>query len=192
MINSNYLIIISAPSGAGKTTLCHRLLQDFPGLLIHSISSTTRPPRKNELNGREYNFLSKEEFEKKIEKNEFAEWAQVHGHHYGTTKENISHAFKEGKSVLLDIDVQGAESLRRAFPNQNYSIFIAPPNLTELENRLTKRATDSQDVIKKRIQNAKSEMNRINEFDEIIINDDLDSAYNKLKKIIQKLIVKNE
>ena len=132
------LIVISAPSGAGKTTLCQKLLKDFPELVL-SISSTTRAPRGSEQNGKEYLFLTPEEFKAQIAASRFAEWAQVHGNYYGTSKDVIERAFDSGKSVLLDIDVQGAESLRQAYPDQCHSIFIAPPSLMVLESRLRAR-----------------------------------------------------
>jgi len=178
------LIVVSAPSGAGKTTLCQRLLQDFPELNL-SVSSTTRKPRGDEKNGREYFFYSVEEFKNKIEKNEFAEWAEVHGNYYGTSKNLIERTFMSGKSALLDIDVQGAESLTRAYPGICHSFFIEPPSLQILEERLRARKTDSEETIQKRIINARRELDQASRFDHVIKNDDLDRAFNELKKLVK-------
>ena len=164
------LIVISAPSGAGKTTLCQRLLKDFEELTL-SISSTTRAPRGTEKHGQEYFFLNKAEFEKQINAQRFAEWAQVHGNYYGTSKDVIEGAFKVGRSVLLDIDVQGADSLRKSFPKECYSIFIAPPSLQTLEKRLRARGTDGEETIRKRVRNAADEMKQMSEFHQIVVND---------------------
>lgn len=178
------LIVISAPSGAGKTTLCQRLLKDFNELTL-SISSTTRAPRGTEKHGQEYFFLSKTEFESQIQGGRFAEWAQVHGNYYGTSKEVIEKAFKAGKSVLLDIDVQGSDSLRKAFPKECYTIFIAPPSLQTLEQRLRARKTDSEETIRKRVRNASDEMRRMSEFHQVVINDQFEPAYAELHAIVE-------
>lgn len=178
------LIIVSAPSGAGKSTLCQMLLREFPERFQFSISSTTRPPRGSEKDGREYHFLSKDEFKRGIDAGLFAEWANVHDEYYGTSKVVIEKAFQAGKSVILDIDVQGAESLRKSYPGQYIDIFISPPSLEELESRLRSRGTDEDAVIEKRMRNAKKEMDQMNAFTTILINDDLDATYSKFKKII--------
>jgi guanylate kinase len=179
------LIVISAPSGAGKTTLCQRLLRDFPGELALSVSSTTRAPRGQEKHGHEYFFLSQEEFKKEIDQGDFAEWALVHGNYYGTSKKTIRDAFAQKKSVLLDIDVQGAQSLKSAFPIEAYRIFIAPPSLAELEKRLRSRGTDKEETIQKRLKTAQDEMTHKERFDRWIINDELETAYADLKKIVR-------
>jgi len=179
-----YLIVISAPSGAGKTTLCRRLLDDFPSLLL-SISSTTRPPRGTERHGHEYFFLTVQEFEDQIQRGCFAEWARVHGNYYGTSKAVIENAFLDGKSVLLDIDVQGAEKLKLAFPTQCYRIFITPPSLAELEFRLRARGTETEETIQKRLKNAQVEMATSKDFDYIVVNDSLDRAYMELKTLLK-------
>ena len=178
------LIVISAPSGSGKTTLCQKLLQDFPELVL-SISSTTRPPRGHEKHGQEYFFVSKAEFEAQIRAGRFAEYAQVHGNYYGTSKNAIEQAFKVGKSILLDIDVQGTASLSKVYPKECYTVFIAPPSIQTLESRLRARKTDTEETILKRVRNAKEEMKQMSEFHQVVINDQLDTAYAELKILIE-------
>jgi guanylate kinase len=182
------LIVISAPSGAGKTTLCKRLLDAHPKDIVLSISSTTRQPRGQEKHGSEYLFITPEEFKKGIERNEFAEWALVHGNYYGTSKKVIEDSFAKNLSVLLDIDVQGAQTLKNAFPDRAYRIFIAPPSLEELEKRLRSRGTDSEDTIQKRLKTAQVEMTHRDQFDQWLVNDDLEKAYKKLTSIVEKII----
>lgn len=181
------LIVVSAPSGAGKTTLCQRLLADFSELVL-SISSTTRSPRGKEVHGREYFFLSPDEFRDEIAQNRFAEWALVHGNYYGTSKNTIEAAFQRGKSVLLDIDVQGAASLRKSYPKQSLLVFVSPPDLDALEKRLRGRGTDSEETIRKRLENAKTEMARIQEFDHVVVNDEIERAYQELKMIVSRFL----
>ncbi len=178
------LFVVSAPSGAGKTTLCARLLQDLRERLVLSISSTTRAPRGEEQHGREYYFLSREDFRRDIDAGLFAEWADVHDNYYGTSREVIDDAFAEGKHVLLDIDVQGAESLRKAYPRECYTIFISPPSLEVLEQRLRSRATDSEETIQKRVRNARREMAEKAKFDSVIVNDTRERAYLELKAVV--------
>jgi guanylate kinase len=177
------LFVLSAPSGGGKTTLCNRLLEDFPNITL-SVSSTTRLPRGSEKDGVEYHFTTRKEFEKKIRQGQFAEWAEVHENFYGTSREVIDAAFAKGNSVLLDIDVQGADSLKKAYPKQCYRLFIAPPSIKELEFRLRARGTDNEDAIERRLRNAQDEMERAKDFDRIIINDSLERAYTELKTVV--------
>ena len=160
--NPHLLIVVAAPSGAGKTTLCHRLLADF-GELRLSVSTTTRPPRGREQDGRDYHFTSKEEFEGQIREGRFAEWALVHGNYYGTSKDVVARSLAGGDSVLLDVDVQGSASLKQAFGDRCVTIFVAPPSVEELERRLRKRNTDSEESIRRRMQNAREEMARAEE-----------------------------
>jgi guanylate kinase len=178
------LVVVSAPSGAGKTTLCKKLLEEFPNLVL-SISCTTRQKRFNEEEGRDYFFLSKEDFEKKIAAGGFAEWARVHDNLYGTSKEFIEKAFKAGKSLLLDIDVQGAESLRKAYPKDTLRVFIAPPSIKALEQRLIDRGTDDARTIQRRLNNARHEMEKAREFDHVVVNDSLEQAYHDLSLIVR-------
>ncbi|NDD91771.1 guanylate kinase [bacterium] len=181
------LIVISAPSGAGKTTLCGRLLDDFQELRL-SISTTTRAPRGQEQHGREYFFTSRDEFESQIAQDHFVEWANVHGNYYGTSKKVIEESLTAGQSVLLDIDVQGAESLKKTFSERCVSIFIAPPSMEELENRLRSRGTDPESSIQRRLQNARQEMAQASRFDYQLINDNLELTYRRLWEIVGKAL----
>lgn len=178
------LIVLSAPSGAGKTTLCRRLYQEFSDNLVYSISHTTRKPRAGEVHGKDYFFVSEDEFQKTLNAGRFAESAQVHNHFYGTSKDVLESALRNGSSIILDIDVQGAFSLKKIYPEQTLSIFIAPPNMKELETRLKTRATDSETIIQTRIQNARDELERAKDFDYKIINDDLERAYQELRTLL--------
>lgn len=182
--SKTHLIVISAPSGAGKTTLCQRLLEDFPSLSL-SVSSTTRAPRGKEQNGVEYFFLNQNEFEKQIQAGRFAEWALVHGNYYGTSKDVIDQAFASQKSVLLDIDVQGAKQLHQSYPEQCRRIFVTPPSLEELEFRLRARGTDTDESIKNRLARAITEIQEGQNFDVILVNDSLERAYTELKGILE-------
>jgi guanylate kinase len=181
----NRLIVISAPSGAGKTTLCTRLLADFSNDLVLSISSTTRAPRGQEKHGVHYFFLTQEDFKKGAETGAFAEWALVHGNYYGTSRELIESTFGRGKSVLLDIDVQGADQLKKAYEKQCFRIFVAPPSMTELEKRLRTRGTDTEETIQRRLKNAREENARSRDFDSVVVNDDFERAYTELKKLVE-------
>lgn len=179
-----HLIVVSAPSGAGKTTLCQKLLKDFPSLQL-SISFTTRAPRGSEQEGVEYFFLSQEDFQRKIAQNELAEWAYVHGNYYGTSKNRIEEAFRSNQSVLLDIDVQGAKQLLKSYPKEAFLVFIAPPSLEILESRLRARGTDSEETIQKRLKNAKIEMSEKDDFHVVILNDSMDRAYQEFKNLLK-------
>jgi guanylate kinase len=181
------LVVISAPSGAGKTTLCRRLLEDFRELRL-SISTTTRAPRGQEQHGREYFFTTREEFEAQIRTGTFAEWALVHGNYYGTSKLVIAESLGRGESVLLDIDVQGTEILKNAFGDRCVTIFIAPPSMEELELRLRNRGTDSEESIQRRMQNARGEISQSHKFDHKLINDDLEQTYSRLHAIVSKAL----
>lgn len=169
------LIVISAPSGTGKTTLCTRLLREVPELML-SISTTTRAPRGQEKHGEAYFFTTPEEFRRLIDAGRFAEWADVHGNFYGTAKDFVEKAFAGGKSLLLDIDVQGAEQLRQSYPGETVRIFLKPPSMEELERRLRARGTDSEESIAKRMQGAAKEIAEMDRFDHVIVNDDLERA----------------
>jgi guanylate kinase len=178
------LVIISAPSGAGKTTLVRHLLES--GLnLAFSISATTRPPRGNEKDGIDYFFLPVEEFRKRIEKNEFAEWEEVYKDlFYGTLRSEIERIWGNGNHVIFDVDVKGGLNLKKIFREKAIALFIMPPSVDALERRLKGRGTDSQEKIKMRLDKAHEELKLADQFDEIIINDKLDKAKEEAVRII--------
>lgn len=182
------LVIISAPSGAGKTTIVRHLLDS--GLnLSFSVSATTRPLRGNEKDGVDYFFLSVPEFRNRIEKNEFVEWEQVYKDlYYGTLKSEMERIWTNGKYVLFDVDVQGAINLKREFGTDAIAIFIMPPSVEELENRLVKRGTDTPEKIKIRVDKAKEELELANQFDLIIVNHQLDKAKEEAFKIVSSFL----
>jgi guanylate kinase len=190
-ISHPILLLVSAPSGTGKTTLCHRLMQQ-EAELRYSVSSTTRAPREGEKDGLDYTFLSRKEFLRKAETGKFLEYAEVHGNFYGTEIEMVEKYFLAGYSVLLDVDVQGArlirEALRRDSMNPKlrycfYDVFISPPSLDALRQRLEKRGKDRQEAIENRLRNAEVEMLDAARYEYQIINDDLDSAFAQLASI---------
>jgi len=177
------LFIVSAPSGAGKTTLCKAVLQRLEGLRF-SVSYTTRQPRPEEVNGRDYFFVSRKEFIEMVQNGEFIEWAEVHGNLYGTSRAYIETILKEGDDVLLDIDTQGAWQIKDSGIEAVF-IFILPPNLETLEKRLRMRGTDSEDTIKKRLAAARKEISDYKMYDYVIINNNLDEAIEDLSSIIR-------
>ena len=179
---SGHLFIVSAPSGAGKTTLVRLLLEKDPGIRV-SISSTTRPPRTGENDGREYHFVDVQYFLEMVSRGDFLEWAEVHGNYYGTSRRWIEAEMTAGRDVLLEIDWQGAQQVRKAFPSA-IGIFILPPSLEELKSRLSGRGTDSAETIARRIAAARDEMRHVADFDYVIINDDLQQALGTLRSIV--------
>ena len=179
---SGHLFIVSAPSGAGKTTLVRLLLEKDPGIRV-SISSTTRPPRTGENDGREYHFVDVQYFLEMVSRGDFLEWAEVHGNYYATSRRWIEAEMTAGRDVLLEIDWQGAQQVRKAFPSA-IGIFILPPSLEELKSRLSGRGTDSAETIARRIAAARDEMRHVDEFDYVIINDDLQQALGNLRSIV--------
>ena len=181
MKNKGIALIISGPSGAGKGTLVKMLIEEFPNIQF-SISYTTRKPREGEIDGRDYVFITKEEFEKLIEKNMFAEWASVHGNYYGTPRKEIEEKLNKGLDVVFDIDVQGAKNLKQSL-RQGVFVFILPPSIEELKRRLVKRGSDDPKTIEIRLKNAQKEMEAIDEFEYVILNDDLNKAYDSLRCI---------
>jgi len=180
--NSGAILVLSGPSGAGKSTLLNKIIDDV-GECYFSISTTTRAPRDGEVDGVHYFFVSEEEFKKDIEDEMFLEHAYVHGNYYGTSLKPVKQALKDEKLVIFDIDVQGNAIVTNRLGDITTSVFISPPTLSELKNRLESRATDSQEVIDKRISMAKREIQRISEYDYLIVNDKLEEAADILKTI---------
>ena len=178
------IIIISAPSGTGKTTLCKAVQQQIPDIQW-SVSFTTRKKRTIEIDGIDYNFISNKSFKKLIAENKFSEWEKVHGNYYGTSKSSLNKAIEEKKILLLELDVKGAMKLKQSYPENSYSIFIIPPSIDHLRARLKNRGTDSQERIEVRLQRFEEEMNLKENFDEIMINEDLESAKLELINIIK-------
>jgi guanylate kinase len=176
------LFVVSAPSGAGKTTLCKELIGLVPGL-HHSISYTTRQPRPGEVDGREYRFVDESRFQHMIQRNEFAEWAQVYGHLYGTPKQVLIETMDKGLDVLLEIDIQGARQIKKRFDDGIY-IYILPPSLDVLRARLVQRAGDSPEEIQRRLQKVREELWSYREYSYIVKNDDMKQALKELEAII--------
>ncbi len=181
------IFVLSAPSGCGKTTLLKRLLRDKELKLVHSISMTSRPPREDEKEGIDYFFLSKEAFMEKMAKGEFLEWEENFGNFYGTPRGLVENAIKAGENIIFSIDVKGAMSIRKAYPGRSTLIFILPPSLEALEERLKKRKTDESYIISNRLKIAKDEIVYKDKYDYSIVNDNLAGAYKKLKKIITSI-----
>ncbi|RKX30558.1 MAG: guanylate kinase [Verrucomicrobia bacterium] len=186
------LLVISAPSGAGKTTLCRRLLEEFEWIR-YSVSCTTRPPRGREQSGRDYVFLGEEEFQRMAQRGEFLEYARVLGYWYGTPRDPVVKALKSGYDVLMDIDVQGASTIRsmvQSLPAGDplregfVDIFIAPPSLEELRRRLLHRREDSSDTIEFRLRQAEKELEHWREYRYLLVNDDIERAYDVFRSIV--------
>lgn len=177
------LFIISAPSGTGKTTLCKQVTANIPGLW-HSISYTTRTPRAGEEHGREYFFIDEATFQDMIDRHEFVEWARVYGHLYGTPRKSLADKIEQGIDVLLEIDVQGALQVKKKF-DEAVSVFILPPSMTVLRERLQTRASDSPDEIQRRLQKVKEEVWSYREYTYIVRNDDLTRSLRDLENIFQ-------
>ena len=181
---NNKLIIIAAPSGAGKTSVTKYLLKTFPAQVLFSISCATRPPRNHEKHGVDYYFISVDEFRRRIENHEFAEWEMVyHDKYYGTLKNELERIWKHNKTPLLDVDVKGGINIQQQYPQQSLSLFIEPPSIEELERRLKARGTPES--LKARIEKASYEMTFKNRFDRIIINDKLEDACRQAEKAVK-------
>ncbi len=176
-------IIISAPSGAGKTTLWKKLVADDPQIYV-SVSCTTRPRREGEVDGKDYYFISRDEFLSMIQEGRLLEWAEVHGYYYGTPAENVDRALEEGKDILFEVDVQGARSIKEKLPDA-VTIFVLPPGVGELRQRLERRGQDSPDEIEKRLTHAVEEIQAAKEFDYIVYNEDLERAAEDLRSIVR-------
>lgn len=177
------VFIISAPSGSGKSTLVHRLLQTVPNLTF-SISYTTRPPRPAETNGVDYVFITREDFENRLARGEFLEYAEVFGNYYGTNRETFERAIHEGRDLVLDIDVQGARQLKVAIP-EAISVFVLPPSREVLEQRLRARSQDSEEVIQRRLQGAAAEVRNYTQYDYVLINREIEESAARLASIVK-------
>ena len=176
------LIVVSSPSGAGKTTLCHRLIDEFPDI-VFSVSYTTRAMRRGEEEGVDYHFVDRAKFEQMVANEEFAEWAEVHGNRYGTTVEAVQQALGGGRHVLFDVDYQGGRQIKAKFETEAVLVFVLPPSLQELERRLRQRATDAPDVIERRLKKAHEELKQYGLYQYLIVNDELPRAYDRLRAI---------
>jgi guanylate kinase len=182
MITRGAVLVLSGPSGAGKSSIIKNIINDI-GECYFSISTTTRPKREGEEDGVHYHFVTQEEFKKGIENDEFLEYAIVHGNYYGTSLLPVKKALSEGKLVIFDIDVQGNVSVNNRLGDITTSVFITPPSLQELKRRLMLRGTDSQEVIENRLETAKKEIQRVSEYDYLVVNDNLNKASEELKLI---------
>lgn len=178
------VIIVCAPSGSGKTTIVKEVLKSFPQV-VFSVSATTRKPRENERDGIDYFFLSEQEFLEKIEKNDFVEWERFYDYYYGTLKSFVEEKLNSGISVLFDVDVKGALNIKKIYPGAA-SIFIMPPSIEELRNRLMNRGTENQTDLMKRLERAEMELNYKDSFDYCIINDNLSVAIGEVSDIFAK------
>lgn len=184
---SGKMIVICAPSGTGKSTLLNRLKADIPDL-VWSVSCTTRPIRQGEVHGKDYFFIKKDSFEEQIKADEFIEWAKVHSNYYGTSKRFVTEGLLNNWDMLFDLDVQGADEMKRIYGSEAQVIFIEPPSIEELEKRLIARGTDSLEVIQERIKNARKELQNKDKYDHLVLNDDVDKAYGKLKAIVERIL----
>ena len=183
-MNTGHLYVISAPSGTGKTSLVKALIEKDPSIRL-SVSTTTREPRASEVNGKDYFFVKKEDFDKQIDNNEFLEWAYVYGNFYGTSATLVKNSINRGEKVLLEIDWQGAFQIKQRYNKKSLTlIFVVPPSLEILKERLQKRGQDKLSVIAERLAAAKDEMAKSDNFDYVIINDSFDTAVSELYNII--------
>jgi guanylate kinase len=182
MMDEGLLVVISGPSGAGKGTICKQLLMEM-GYLKVSVSATTRKPRQGEAEGSSYYFIDEEEFINRINKGEFLEYAKVYGNYYGTPKEEVFKQLKAGNDIILEIDIQGALQVKKNYPKGVF-IFILPPSLTELKNRIVGRGTDSKEGILRRMECAYDELHYAFEYDYVVLNDHVEEATEKIKHII--------
>jgi len=191
LLNKGAILLLSGPSGCGKSSLLKKLYEEIDNYYF-SISTTTRDSRVGETNGVDYLFVDKKEFEEDIKSGNFLEWAEVHGNYYGTSLKPIHKALSEGKLVIFDIDVQGFEQVIEKLRDVTTTVFITTPTLKELEKRLNSRGTDSREVIEKRIKNAQVEIKYTQEYDYLIINDDLDEAADKLISVAKSALIKSK
>ena len=175
-------VVLSAPSGAGKTTIAQALVEGSEDA-VFSVSATTRPARSHEVDGVDYHFLSETDFRAMIEADEFVEWAEVHGHRYGTSRQALQAALDDGRFLILDIDVQGAMQMRERVPDV-VLVFVLPPSADALVERLTERGTEGEDTVARRIENARGELEQASQFDYVVVNDDLEQAIDEVRSIV--------
>ena len=190
MTDFKKLIVLSSPSGGGKSTLAKHLMKLYPGIEF-SVSATTRGIRDGEVDGKDYFFLTKEEFENRIKENDLVEFEQIFGNYYGTLKSEIQRSVSRGQTMLFDVDVKGAVSLKNAFPDDTLMLFIYPPNMAELEKRLRNRRTETEEQIQDRLSRAEEELTYKDKFDHQIENDELQKALNEMEEIAEKYINPN-
>lgn len=191
MAKKGKVIILVAPSGAGKTTLAGRLFNDIDGLRF-SVSATTRPPRSSEKHGKHYYFLSDDDFREKVADGEFLEWEEFYGgKKYGTLRSEVDNKLNSGYFVLLDIEVKGALSIKQIYGDESLALFIQPPSLNTLQQRLEARGTEDQKTLSLRLERAKKELTYADQFDQIIINDDFEAAYTEVKEAVTKFMNSN-
>ena len=182
MSQQGVLIILSGPSGTGKGTICKELLRSYPNL-HYSVSATTRAPREGEINGINYWFIAKDEFQTMVENDDLLEWAEVYGNYYGTPKRYVQQQLDSGKDVVLKIDIQGAMQIKQKFP-QGVFIYVVPPSLEELADRIYKRGTDAPEVIKKRLSSAAVELASAYNYHYVVVNDSVQAAVSKMEAIL--------
>jgi len=182
------MLVLSSPSGAGKTTLTRNLLEqeniDDPGKLELSVSVTTRGKRASEIAGVHYHFITSRDFETMRDRGQLLEWATVHGNYYGTPRDPVEKALSEGRDVLFDIDWQGAQQLKEKMPDDVISVFVLPPSAAELKSRLERRAEDSEEIITRRLRNAADEIQHWKEYDYVLVNRDLDKSFARMRAIL--------
>ena len=188
--SANKIVIIAAPSGAGKTSVTRHLLHSFPAHVLFSISCATRPPRNREKHGVDYYFISANEFRRRIEHNEFAEWEMVyHDKYYGTLKSELERIWKQHKAPLLDVDVKGGINIQEQYREHSLSLFIEPPSIEELEKRLKARGTETPESLQARISKAAYELSFKDRFDHIILNDKLERACKEAEHIVSRFLL---
>lgn len=179
------MFILSSPSGAGKTTIAKKLLAAEAGAVAMSVSVTTRPMRPGEVDGRDYHFTQEAEFRQRVEQDAFLEWAEVFGNLYGTPRAEVVQGLEAGQDFLFDVDWQGAQQLSQRAGSDVVSVFLLPPSIAELEHRLRSRGTDSEEVIRGRMDRAKAEMSHWSEYDYVVVNDDVEACFAKVHTVLQ-------
>ncbi|QDS33473.1 guanylate kinase [Brevibacillus brevis] len=182
MVDRGLLLVLSGPAGVGKGTVCKALREVMPDL-VYSVSATTRQPRPGEVEGVNYFFKSQEEFKRMIEEDALLEWAEYVGNYYGTPRQFVDDMLNEGRDVILEIEVQGALQVKESFPQGTF-LFLAPPDLNELENRIVGRGTESQEIIRKRMEVARAEIELMDHYDYVVVNDVIESACDRIQAII--------